>query len=209
MDAGVASRIFEPFFTTKEIGKGSGLGLSQVYGFVRQSGGEISVESSPGRGTRFEIRLPLSRQPLSERGADEAADEAARGSERVLVVEDDPAVLAMAVETLEALGYQVTTANNAAAALKKLKGRRVFDLLFSDVVMPGGVNGVELAHLARGERPNLKVLLTSGYVGDEAASWANEFPMIDKPYLGPALAAKIRAVLDSEGPAMEARMRSG
>jgi signal transduction histidine kinase len=209
MDAGVASRIFEPFFTTKEIGKGSGLGLSQVYGFVRQSGGEISVESSPGRGTRFEIRLPLSRQPLSERGAGEAANEAARGSERVLVVEDDPAVLAMAVETLEALGYQVTTANNAAAALKKLKGRRVFDLLFSDVVMPGGVNGVELAHLARNERPNLKVLLTSGYVGDEAASWANEFPMIDKPYLGPALAAKIRAVLDSEGPAMEARKRSG
>jgi signal transduction histidine kinase/DNA-binding response OmpR family regulator len=198
MDADVASRIFEPFFTTKEIGKGSGLGLSQVYGFVRQSGGEISVSSSPGQGAAFEIYLPQSQAALSQRNADDAAAEAVRGSERVLVVEDDPAVLAMAVETLEGLGYQVTTADTAAAALKRLKGRKAFDMLFSDVVMPGGVNGVELAHMALAERPGLKVLLTSGYVGDEAASWANEFPMIDKPYLGPALAAKMRAVLDAE-----------
>ncbi len=203
MDADVASRIFEPFFTTKEIGKGSGLGLSQVYGFVRQSGGEISVLSAPGQGAAFEIWLPQSKGALSERGAGEETDEIARGSERVLVVEDDPAVLAMAVETLEGLGYQVTTAVNAAAALKRLKGRKAFDLLFSDVVMPGGVNGVELAHMARAERPGLKVLLTSGYVGDEAASWANEFPMIDKPYLGPALAAKIRSVLDADSATVE------
>jgi CheY-like chemotaxis protein len=196
MDADVASRIFEPFFTTKEIGKGSGLGLSQVYGFVRQSGGEISVKSAPGQGATFEIQLPLSQATLSERGGGGEVIQAARGSERVLVVEDDPAVLAMAVETLEGLGYQVTTANTAAAALKRLKGRKAFDLLFSDVVMPGGVNGVELARLAREARPGLKVLLTSGYVGDEAASWANEFPLIDKPYLAPALASKIRAVLD-------------
>ena len=196
MDADVASRIFEPFFTTKEIGKGSGLGLSQVYGFVRQSGGEITVKSAPGQGATFEIQLPLSQATLSERDGGGDVIQAARGSERVLVVEDDPAVLAMAVETLEGLGYQVTTANNAAAALKRLKGRKAFDLLFSDVVMPGGVNGVELAHLAREARPGLKVLLTSGYVGDEAASWANEFPLIDKPYLAPALASKIRAVLD-------------
>jgi len=198
MDAGVASRIFEPFFTTKEIGKGSGLGLSQVYGFVRQSGGEVSVSSSPGQGAVFEVYLPRSQAALSPRGAGGEAGETVRGSERVLVVEDDPAVLAMAVETLEGLGYQVTTADTAAAALKRLRGRKTFDLLFSDVVMPGGVNGVQLAHLALQERPELKVLLTSGYVGDEAASWANEFPMIDKPYLGPALAAKIRAVLDAE-----------
>ena len=197
MDAEVASRIFEPFFTTKEIGKGSGLGLSQVYGFVRQSGGEISVRSTPGQGATFEIQLPLSQASLSERGGGDVI-QAARGSERVLVVEDDPAVLAMAVETLEGLGYQVTTANTAAAALKRLKGRKAFDLLFSDVVMPGGVNGVELAHMAREARPGLKVLLTSGYVGDEAASWANEFPLIDKPYLAPALASKIRVVLDAD-----------
>jgi len=210
MDTDVASRIFEPFFTTKEIGKGSGLGLSQVYGFVRQSGGEISVNSVPGQGAVFEIYLPRSQAALSPRGAGGETGEVVRGSERVLVVEDDPAVLAMAVETLEGLGYQVTTADTAAAALKRLKGRKAFDLLFSDVVMPGGVNGVQLAHLALQERPELKVLLTSGYVGDEAASWANEFPMIDKPYLGPALAAKIRAVLDAEAPAAEQpRARQG
>jgi len=210
MDTDVASRIFEPFFTTKEIGKGSGLGLSQVYGFVRQSGGEISVSSVPGQGAAFEIYLPRSQAALSPRGVGGETGEIVRGSERVLVVEDDPAVLAMAVETLEGLGYQVTTADTAAAALKRLKGRKAFDLLFSDVVMPGGVNGVQLAHLALQERPELKVLLTSGYVGDEAASWANEFPMIDKPYLGPALAAKIRAVLDAEAPAAEQpRARQG
>jgi signal transduction histidine kinase len=210
MDTDVASRIFEPFFTTKEIGKGSGLGLSQVYGFVRQSGGEISVSSVPGQGAAFEIYLPRSQAALSARGAGGGTGEVVRGSERVLVVEDDPAVLAMAVETLEGLGYQVTTADSAAAALKRLKGRKGFDLLFSDVVMPGGVNGVQLAHLALQERPGLKVLLTSGYVGDEAASWANEFPMIDKPYLGPALAAKIRAVLEAEAPAaQQPRARQG
>jgi signal transduction histidine kinase len=210
MDTDVASRIFEPFFTTKEIGKGSGLGLSQVYGFVRQSGGEISVSSVPGQGAAFEIYLPRSQAALSPRGAGGETGEVVRGSERVLVVEDDPAVLAMAVETLEGLGYQVTTADSAAAALKRLKGRKAFDLLFSDVVMPGGVNGVQLAHLALQERPELRVLLTSGYVGDEAASWANEFPMIDKPYLGPALAAKIRAVLDAEAPAAaQPRARQG
>jgi len=210
MDAEVASRIFEPFFTTKEIGKGSGLWLSQVYGFVRQSGGEISVSSSRGQGATFEIYLPLSQAALSPRGAGEDATQIARGTERVLVVEDDPAVLAMAVETLEGLGYQVTTADTAAAALKRLKSRKPFDVLFSDVVMPGGVNGVELAHAAVKVRPGLKVLLTSGYVGDEAASWANEFPMIDKPYLGPALAAKLRAVLDAEAPETpRVRVRQG
>ncbi|TCS14430.1 response regulator [Caulobacter sp. BK020] len=210
MDADVASRIFEPFFTTKEIGKGSGLGLSQVYGFVRQSGGEVSVRSSPGQGAVFEISLPRSLAAPGPRGAGGEIGEAIGGSERVLVVEDDAAVLAMAVETLEGLGYQVTTADSAVAALKRLKGRKAFDLLFSDVVMPGGVNGVRLAHLALQERPGLKVLLTSGYVGDEAASWANEFPMIDKPYLGPALAAKIRAVLDAEAPATgQAKLRQG
>ncbi|KRA57224.1 histidine kinase [Caulobacter sp. Root656] len=210
MDADVASRIFEPFFTTKEIGKGSGLGLSQVYGFVRQSGGEVSVSSSPGQGAVFEISLPQSLSAPGPRGVGGEPGEAVGGSERVLVVEDDPAVLAMAVETLGGLGYQVTTADTAAAALKRLKGRKTFDLLFSDVVMPGGVNGVQLAHLALQERPGLKVLLTSGYVGDEAASWANEFPMIDKPYLGPALAAKIRAVLDADALATEEpKLRQG
>jgi len=208
MDPQVASRIFEPFFTTKEVGKGSGLGLSQVYGFVQQSGGEVSVSSAPGQGAVFEILLPLSAAVPVIRAVDEVRVKSTGGSERVLVVEDDPAVLAMAVETLQSEGYQVATATTAAAALKRLKGRKRFDLLFSDVVMPGGMNGVELARQARGAYPDLKVLLTSGYVGDEALSWANAFPMIDKPYARQALIDQIRAVLDldeSAAPAAKAR----
>ena len=198
MDPQVASRIFEPFFTTKDVGKGSGLGLSQVYGFVQQSGGEVSVSSAPGQGAVFEILLPLSQAAPVERKTSDAQAASTGGSERVLVVEDDPAVLAMAVEALEGHGYRVTTADTAAAALKHLKGRKPIDLLFSDVVMPGGMNGVELAHQARVERPGLRVLLTSGYVGDEATSWANAFPMIDKPYARAALIGQVRTVLDAE-----------
>jgi CheY-like chemotaxis protein len=118
-------------------------------------------------------------------------------------------VLALAVETLTELGYQVTTATSAATALKHLRGRRGFDLLLSDVVMPGGVNGVELAREALRERPELKVLLTSGYIGDEASSWANQFPMIDKPYSRPEMAAKLRGVLDGDVSARKARRKRG
>ena len=210
MDSQVASRIFEPFFTTKEVGKGSGLGLSQVYGFVQQSGGEVSVSSAPGQGAVFEILLPLSAAVPVIRAVDEVRMRSTGGSERVLVVEDDPAGLAMAVETLQSEGYQVATATTAAAALKRLKGRKRFDLLFSDVVMPGGMNGVELARQARGAHPALKVLLTSGYVGDEALSWANAFPMIDKPYARQGLIDQIRAVLDlDEAAAPAAKARRG
>jgi CheY-like chemotaxis protein len=113
------------------------------------------------------------------------------------VVEDDPAVLALAVDTLKSLGYRVTTARNAAGALRRLKGAQTYDLLFSDVIMPGGVSGLELARRALTERPDLKVLLTSGYIGAEATAWASEYPMIDKPYEPPALAARIRSVLDA------------
>jgi CheY-like chemotaxis protein len=126
------------------------------------------------------------------------------GSERILLVEDDATVLALTLDMLTGLGYRVMTATNAAAALKRLKGRKRFDLLFSDVVMPGGMNGVELARQARGVYPDLKVLLTSGYVGDEALSWANAFPMIDKPYARQALLDQIRALLDLDAPAAPA-----
>ena len=197
MSAEVASRIFEPFFTTKEVGKGSGLGLSQVYGFVRQSGGEVSVRTAPGEGAAFEIALPASAppRPTEEPLATEPTE--AVGSERILVVEDDPAVLALAVDTLESLGYRVTTARNAASALRRLKGAQPFEMLFSDVVMPGGVSGVELARRARARNPDLKVLLTSGFIGEQAVDWANEYPMIDKPYEPPLLAQKVRSILDA------------
>ena len=196
----VANRIFEPFFTTKEVGKGSGLGLSQVYGFVSQSGGDISVRSPKGSGAIFEIHLPSSPEPESKQAATTSGDVEAVGSEHILVVEDDPAVLALAVDTLQSLGYRVTTARNAAGALRRLKGAQTYELLFSDVIMPGGVSGLELARKALSEKPNLKVLLTSGYIGAEATAWASEYPMIDKPYEPPALAARIRSVLDAITP---------
>jgi signal transduction histidine kinase len=193
----VASRIFEPFFTTKDVGKGSGLGLSQVYGFVQQSGGEVTVVTARGEGAAFEITLPAIEPPAAVKAAPAPRSEAATGSEHILVVEDDPSVLALAVDTLESLGYRVTTARNAASALRRLKGPQAFEMLFSDVVMPGGVSGLDLARRARGWNPGLKVLLTSGFIGAEAIDWADEYPMIDKPYDSPSLAAKVRSVLDA------------
>ena len=193
----VASRIFEPFFTTKDVGKGSGLGLSQVYGFVQQSGGEVTVVTAPGEGAAFEITLPAIATPTPVETVASSPSEEATGSEHILVVEDDPALLALAVDTLESLGYRVTTANNAASALRRLKGGAAFEMLFSDVVMPGGVSGLDLARKARVGNPDLKVLLTSGFIGEEAIDWADEYPMLDKPYDSPSLAAKVRSVLDA------------
>jgi len=193
----VASRIFEPFFTTKDVGKGSGLGLSQVYGFVRQSGGDVTVTTALGEGAAFEITLPAIEPPASAQAAPSVMSEEATGSEHILVVEDDPSVLALAVDTLQSLGYRVTTARNAASALRRLKGGTAFEMLFSDVVMPGGVSGLDLARRARGSNPGLKVLLTSGFIGEEAIDWADEYPMLDKPYDSPSLAAKVRSVLDA------------
>jgi signal transduction histidine kinase/DNA-binding response OmpR family regulator len=197
MPPGVASRIFEPFFTTKDVGKGSGLGLSQVYGFVRQSGGDVTVTTALGDGAAFEISLPAIDPPVQAQAAPSAPSEDATGSEHILVVEDDPSVLALAVDTLQSLGYRVTTARNAASALRRLKGSTAFEMLFSDVVMPGGVSGLDLARRARVRNPGLKVLLTSGFIGEEAIDWADEYPMLDKPYDSPSLAAKVRSVLDA------------
>src|SRR5262249_52603687 len=136
----VMERGFEPFFTTKEVGKGSGLGLSQVYGFVRQSGGCVAVDSEVGEGTGFRLYLPPSEATPQL--------EAPEGSERLLVVEDDPAVLALGVEMLTGLGYEVLTAPDAPTALEVLERDEPIDLLFSDVVMPGGASGVQLARAA-------------------------------------------------------------
>jgi len=194
----IAARIFEPFFTTKDVGRGSGLGLSQVYGFVRQSGGQVSVDSVPGQGARFEIRLPRSSVTACPPVARPATPAVIGGTERILVVEDDPHVLALTEEGLRALGYAVTTADSANEALGILQRKGKIDLLFSDVVMPGGMTGFQLAQRARQLRPRLKVLLTSGYVGDAATAWGDTFPLLDKPYESPALAARLRAILDSD-----------
>ena len=193
----VIDHIFEPFFTTKDVGKGSGLGLSQVYGFVHQSGGQISVQSEPGEGATFSLYLPATSKPVAKRAVC-APKDLQRGDESLLVVEDDPAVLALTVQMLKGLGYRIVTASDGNEALQRLRGRRKIDLLFSDVVMPGGLTGVQLAEMAQKIRPSLKVLLTSGYVGHHVATTQTRFPLIDKPYEQPDLAAKLRSVLDED-----------
>jgi signal transduction histidine kinase/FixJ family two-component response regulator len=196
MEREVLDRIFEPFFTTKEVGKGSGLGLSQVYGFVHQSGGHVAVDSRPGEGATFKLFLRVSEQAAQARAPTQASKRVQGGSERILVVEDDAGVLALAVEMLQELGYAVTTASDAKQALDVLDGAsEPFDLLFTDVVMPGGMSGIELGRAARALRPQMPVLLASGFIAGKATLSDSEFPLIEKPYERPPLAAKLRAVL--------------
>ena len=188
-------RIFEPFFTTKDVGKGSGLGLSQVYGFVQQSGGQITVTSKPGEGASFHLFLKLSDRELFVAPQVQDGEVLAPARGRLLVVEDDPQVLAVTVAVLTELGYEVVTAPNAQVAMERLETGEPFDLLFSDVVMPGGCNGVELAKRAREMRPGLKVLLSSGYVGEAVSRAAESFELIDKPYERATLAQRLAQML--------------
>jgi len=181
----VAARVFEPFFTTKEVGRGTGLGLSQVYGFARSSGGDVSVESREGEGSTFVLCLPRSDKPLSPvRTAPATPDAAAPpppGS-RILMVEDDDAVAAGVGHMLTDLGYDHTRAAHADEALMILESGEQFDLMFSDMVMPGSMNGLALAREVRARRPDLPIVLTTGF--SEAASEASEanFRLLLKPY---------------------------
>jgi PAS domain S-box-containing protein len=210
MEPDIRERVFEPFFTTKEVGKGSGLGLSQVYGFVSQSDGEVRLDSELGSGSTFCLRLPLSTDAVACAVRPPAAKvEVAGGDEKILLVEDDARVLAMTLDVLTDLGYHVTCAANAGEALDALHADREIDLLFTDVVMPGGVSGVALARTARDLRPGLAVLLTSGFMGEGAAAQDVEFPLLDKPYDTPSMAAKLRQLLDERrSPARRARDRA-
>jgi CheY-like chemotaxis protein len=198
MSEAVVERAFEPFFTTKNIGEGSGLGLSQVHGFVSQSGGEVEIDSTPGAGTTVVLYLPRSGAPAGKEG-DAAAVDASRegGGETILVVEDEEPVRDIAVEMLEDLGYRVLTAHDGVAALTLLRGRAPVDLLFSDVLMPGGISGVALASRARQLRPGLGVLLTSGYPAEDGATVGRgNFPLLQKPYRRDKLGMMLRAALD-------------
>jgi len=198
MPAKVLNRIFEPFSTTKRFGQGSGLGLSMVYGFVRQSGGSIAVESEAGQGTT--IRLYLPRAVAAEHVADSAAAEiaAASGGEVILVVEDDDRVRRTTVSMLRKQGYRVEEAHNSSAALDIVSHAARIDLLFTDVVLPDGLNSPALAREVQGLRPDVKVLLTSGYAFDEGDSDAegSQFRLLPKPYRRGELANAIRSVLD-------------
>ncbi len=158
MDAATAARAVEPFFTTKEVGQGSGLGLSQVYGFAVQSGGEMQIESAPGRGTSVRLVMPFA-------AGKQLAKPSIRAEKRpsILVVEDDVDVRQTAVDILTDAGFEIHEAENAAQALGLLQTEMTFDLLFSDIIMPGDMNGVELARRALHLRPRMQVVLTSGY----------------------------------------------
>jgi len=194
----VLSQAFDPFFTTKEIGKGTGLGLSQVYGFARQSGGSAAIESAPGGGTTVRLYLPRTSRVVAAPAARRTDPDATSEGETVLVVEDDPSVLDMVVLNLSSLGYRTVVARNGREALEILRSREPVDLLFTDVVMPGGLNGVQVAHEAASMRPGLRVLLTTGHiaVGEGTGVRIDErLPMLKKPYRRPELARKLAEVL--------------
>ncbi|MFC0408699.1 MASE4 domain-containing protein [Roseomonas elaeocarpi] len=198
MDAATRAQVFEPFFTTKEFGKGSGLGLSQVWGFARSAGGTVEIASAPGQGTTVEIWLPQAErlQPSAEHGTGAASPlRRADAGETVLAVEDEPAVLAAVTENLADLGYRVLAARNAGEALAILRGPERVDILFSDVVMPGGMNGVQLAVEAGRLRGGLRVLLTSGYTDEALAgqhSVPSDVPILTKPYRREELAERLQ-----------------
>ncbi|MBV8071978.1 MAG: PAS domain S-box protein [Acidobacteriaceae bacterium] len=187
MTAEVRAHAFEPFFTTKEVGKGTGLGLAQVYGFVYQSDGAISIDSAPGQGTRISLFFPRATTPDLEReavsdDAEQVGGVPAQGA--VLLVEDDPTVLRAIQMGLVSAGYRVVAADDASKALSVLRSGIELEILFSDVVLPGGISGVELAQEARKMYPCLPVLLTSGYPGDvlKRHGGKGEFEILGKPY---------------------------
>ena len=195
----VLSRVFEPFFTTKEVGKGSGLGLSMVHGFVKQSGGTVLVHSELGKGTRMSIVLPRADDEqtiLSDTLTQRALP---GGTEVILVVEDDTDLRATTGLALQQLGYSVLEASNGDTAIQVLHEAPQIDMLFTDVIMPGVILGPELAARARAIKPDIKVLMTTGYQGDpllaKAGSLAQE-AMIAKPYRNEELALKLRELLD-------------
>jgi PAS domain S-box-containing protein len=191
------ARAFEPFYTSKEAGKGTGLGLSQVYGFAQQAGGTARIESSRGIGTTVRLYLPRSEGEIrNERSLNDLSG-AENGSATILVVEDDADVRNMVTELLAHLGYSTLVAANGAEALGVLRRENGIDLLFTDIVMPADMNGVELARRARNLQPGLKVLLSSGHAGDEIKSHLlrGRFSFISKPYGAAVLAAKLEEVL--------------
>jgi PAS domain S-box-containing protein len=194
-------RVFEPFFTTKQPGQGTGLGLSIIYGFVKQSGGHIRLDSEVGSGTTFSIYLPRAEAPATQARIATAVDGGelrAQEGEIVLAVEDDDAVRQIASDALKELGYSVIEASNGPAALELLAGAPRIDLLFTDLAMPGGMNGHELAAEARMRRPDLKVLLTSAYTDRFARDGEARAPLrfLNKPYREHELASAVRNALD-------------
>ncbi|WP_374580527.1 PAS domain S-box protein [Pseudoduganella sp.] len=188
MSEAVRERAFEPFFTTKETGKGTGLGLSQVYGFIVQSGGGVTIDTAPGRGTSIHLYLPALGAAMPEQPAPRPPRE-----ERVLIVEDDPLVMESARELFQAMGYAILQASDGASALRALQRDGEVDVLFSDVMMPNGMTGLDLAREVRQRYPAIKIILSSGFpqpgMQDEGL---NEFAFVGKPYRLADLARQLR-----------------
>jgi CheY-like chemotaxis protein len=194
----VVERAFDPFFTTKEAGKGSGLGLSMIYGFAKQSRGHLKIYSEVGHGTTVKLYLPRATKFQPEMPASDALDEDTRGSETILVVEDEEAVRKLVVRNLQSLGYQVLEAADAARAAVFLRGDWAIDLLFTDVVLPGGKTGRQLADEARALRPEMRVLFTSGYTQNSILHQGKldqGVHLLSKPYRRDELGRKVREAL--------------
>jgi two-component system, NtrC family, sensor kinase len=193
----VLAQAFEPYFTTKEVGLGSGLGLSQVYGFAKQSGGAASIESAVGKGTSVTLFLPRAMEKSAAAPADLAAAPVALFG-RILVVEDEAEVSRVTVEVLRAIGYEAVEAKNGHAALALIEQDPTIALVLSDVVMPGGMSGLELGRTLRQQHPGLPILLATGYTQWGSLVMDEDFTLIAKPYYREALAAAIRAAFERE-----------
>jgi CheY-like chemotaxis protein len=204
MSEATVAQAFEPFFTTKPVGQGTGLGLSQVYGFVKQSGGHVKIYSEIGQGTTIKIYLPrLLRKETVGQSLDPQIAPEGTLAETILVTEDDPDVRTYSVEALQELGYQVIEAPDGPSSLELLEATPHVDLLFTDVVLPGGMTGAQLAAQARGRWPNLKVLFTTGYARNAIVHHGRLDPgvqLITKPFTIAELANRVREVLDTRSP---------
>jgi CheY-like chemotaxis protein len=192
MSRDVMNRVFEPFFTTKSFGEGTGLGLSQVFGFAKQIGGAVSVDSKPGAGASFTIYVPASRGAAGT----SAKANGAMPLGRVLIVEDDTFVAELAAGMLGELGFESTITHSGKEALEQLASGDKPKLIFSDVVMPGGISGIELARKVRDRFPELPILLTTGY--SEQVGGNHGFPVLQKPYEMDTLASALGNLLKRE-----------
>jgi signal transduction histidine kinase len=196
------NKVFEPFYTTKEVGKGTGLGLSMVYGFVKQSKGHITIQSEKGRGTTILICIPQADAEAAPVAKLRVPESARQGHETILVVEDDPLVRSYVLTQIRSLGYRTLSASNGPEALTVLRGREPIDLLFTDVIMPGSINGRELSIEALKLRPGLKVLFTSGYTEnaiDHDGRLDRGVQLLKKPYRRGDLANMLRIALMGSG----------
>ncbi|WP_242181983.1 histidine kinase famiy protein [Sphingomonas sp. CARO-RG-8B-R24-01] len=198
IDGAVIDRVFDPFFSTKGVGKGTGLGLAMVYGFMRQSGGTVAATNLADGGAKLTLYFPRASGAVERPGSTVRVSTEAQGV-RILMVEDQPEVASLGKALLEMHGYHVVQVSNARTALDVLRSDHAFKLLFSDIVMPGGMNGVELARQVRNDYPGIKVLLTTGYADDAIDESSKSFELLRKPYRSGDLEARVRALIDRPG----------